>query len=379
MGIVRFALAALLLLGLPPTATAFAWDLPGPSVPARAWILVDYHSGAVIGAQRADEPLPPASLTKLMTAYLVFQDLESGRLKLGDKATVSERAWQMAGARMFLRAGARVSVEELLKGMIIRSANDATLTLVEHVSGDEARFVERMNAAAADLHLADSRFLNSTGLHQDGHVSSARDMAALAARLIREFPRYHALFSAKEFTHNGIVQHNRNLLLWRMSEADGLKTGQTRSAGYCLAATARRDNMRMIAVALGAKSERDRTDAGERLLGFGLDRYETRLLYQAHSPAVHLRIWLGDRDTLPIGINEDLYLTLPRGSYGKLKARLDVPQTPTAPVQRGQRIGTLRLDYDGQAIAEHPLIALRAVDDGNLAQRAIDRLRLWLR
>ena len=371
--------AALWLLCLPREAPAFAWDLPGPSVPARAWILVDHHSGTVIGEERADEPLPPASLTKLMTAYLIFQDLKAGRVKLGDKVTVSGRAWQMAGARMFLRAGAKVSVEALLKGMIVRSANDATLTLVEHVGGDEARFVARMNAAAAELHLGNTRFTNSTGLHQDGHTSSARDLAALAALLIREFPQYYALFGTKEFNHNGIAQHNRNLLLWRMGEADGLKTGQTRSAGYCLAATAQRDNMRMIAVLLGAKSERDRADAGQRLLSFGLDHYETRLLYQAESPAVHLRIWLGDHDTLPVGINEDLYLTLPRGGYGKLQARLDVPETPTAPVARGQRIGTLRLDYGGQTIAEHPLIALRAVDDGNLVQRAIDHLRLWLR
>lgn len=373
------SLLAVVLLCLSPEAPAFAWDLPGPSVPAKAWILVDYHSGAVIGEQRADEPLPPASLTKLMTAYLLFQDLKAGRLKLTDKVTVSENAWQIAGARMFLRAGTKVSAEDLFKGMIVRSGNDATLALVEHVGGDEARFVQRMNAAAAELHLGNTRFVNSTGLHQEGQVSSARDLSTLTALLIREFPEYYPLFGTKEFTHNGIVQHNRNVLLWRMSEADGLKTGQTRSAGYCLSATARRDNMRMLAVVLGAKSDQDRADSGQRLLSFGLDRYETRLLYQANTPAVHLRIWLGDYDTLPVGTNEDIYLTLPRGSYGKLKAKLQFPDTPTAPVARGQRVGTLQLDYNAQAIAEQPLIALRAVDDGNFLQRTVDHLRLWLR
>lgn len=371
---------ALLLAGIATGAAAqpYAWNQPGPKVAAKAWVLQDHHSGQILGEQRGDERLPPASLTKLMTAYLIFHDLKAGTVRLQDVVTVDATAQGHPGARMFLRARERIKIEDLLKGMLVHSGNDATLALVEYVAGTEERFVARMNAAAAGLGMVNTRFTNSTGLQDAEHLSTARDMATLARRLMQDFPEYYPFFSLKEFSHNSIKQFNRNLLLWRMRGVDGLKTGHTRAAGYCLASSAERNGMRMIAVILGADSEKQRAEGGERLLSFGLEQYETRLVYQANAPALQLRIWKGATEFLPAGTAQDLYLTLPRGSYGKLKAEIHVPEPPIAPVERGQTIGQLQLNFDGESIGEYPVIALRQVDTGNMLHRALDQLRLWM-
>ena len=350
-----------------------------PDVPAAAWLLMDHDSGRVLAEHNADKPLAPASLTKLMTAYVLFGKLKAGRLRLDDKIEISRTAAEARGARLFLRPGMTVRVEDLVKGMIVHSANDAAVALAERASGGGNNFVAEMNAAARTLGLSHTVFSNVTGHEADGQVSTARDLALLASALIRDFPEYYPWFALKEFTYNGITQYNRNALLWRDSDMDGVKTGQTHAAGFCLVASARRDGMRLIAVALGARSENARVASGQRLLDYGFGCFETRLLYAADVPATQMRVWMGDRSSVPLGVRHNLYVTLPRGWHERLRARLTVPQDKLyAPVQYGQAVGTLALDLDGRPLAEYPLVALKEIGTGNLLQRAIDKFQLWL-
>lgn len=369
-------LFAFLLLVSPFTATA-APEAPRPA--ARAWLLVDHDSGAVLAEQLADERLAPASLAKLMTATLVFERLrDAGSLTLADRVTVSERAAALNGSRLFLRPGMTVTVEQLVQGMLVRSANDATLALVEHVAGSEAEFVNRMNTRARELGLAHTTFVNSTGLDAGGQVSTARDLTRLASRLIREFPaEYARWFASREFDFNHIKQHNRNALLWRDASVDGIKTGRTRAAGHCLIASAKRGDMRLIATVLNAPVDDGRFDGAQRLLEHGFAHFETRRLYAHDSPATHIRVWLGDRAELPLGVSQNLFLTLPRGQHDRMHTRLTVRDRQVAPIARGQRLGTLALDLDGKPYAEYPLVALVEVGAGNLLQRLLDRIELW--
>ena len=353
-------------------------EVPSPDITAPAWVLMDHDSGQVLAERSADKPLPPASLTKLMTAYVLFGKLKAGTLKRDDLILISQQACNAKGARLFLRPGSSIRAEDLLKGLIVLSANDAAIALTERVAGSEKNFVAEMNAVARGLGLDHSVFMNATGHNEKGHGSTARDLARLAAALIREFPEYYSWFSLKEVSDGGITQYNHNALLWRDLTVDGVKTGQSRAAGFCLIASARRDGMRLIAVVLGARDENARVEAGQRLLDHGFRHFETRLLYAADIPAVRTRVWRGDQSTIPLGAGRNLYLTLPRGWHEKLHARVTVTESLIAPVQRGQAVGTIALDLDREPLAEYPLVALKQVGEGNLLQRTIDKIQLWL-
>ncbi|MEK7207345.1 MAG: D-alanyl-D-alanine carboxypeptidase family protein [Pseudomonadota bacterium] len=358
---------------------AFATETPlAPVVNAEAWLLLDHDSGRVLAEHNADKPLAPASLSKLMTAYLLFEKLKNGKLRLDEKITISEAALNAKGARLFLRPGEAAVVEDLLKGMIALSANDATVLLAEHVSGSEKNFVSGMNAKALALGMNHTVFANVTGHDAQGQYTTVRDLSLLASALIRDYPDYYKWFALKEFTYRQIKQYNHNALLWRDTSIDGLKTGQTRAAGYGLIASGVREHMRLIAIVLGAKNENARVEAGQKLIDYGFRHFETRLLYATNSPATRVRVWLGDTRALPIGVPQNLYLTLPRGTHEKLRARLTVLDRVVAPVSLGQKIGSLALDLDQQPIAEYPLVALKEVGPGNLFQRSLDNIQLWL-
>jgi len=371
-----FALIVLLLSGV--SASANTGLITPPKVDAKGWMLADFHSGQVLAEYRADERSDPASLAKLMTTYVVFKELRAGKLKLSDPVKISKTAWGMSGSRMFVRAGSAVSAEELIKGLLISSGNDAAVALAEHLAGSEAAFVTRMNDEARALSLVNTRFANSTGLPTPDQHGSARDLTRLSGFLIRDFPEYYHWHAAKEFNYGGITQYNRNALLWRDGGVDGVKTGHTRAAGYCIVASATRDKMRLIVTIMGAASEQARTEASQALLDFGFRHFETRLLYQASVPATEVRVWMGATDMLPVGVGRDLYLTLPRGAHAKLEANVTV-QDAQAPIRLGQALGTLSLSLDKKIFADYPLVALREVESGNLLQRAIDSVRLWFK
>lgn len=339
---------------------------------------MDHHSGQVLAQRNGDKPLAPASLTKLMTAYVLFAQLKAGKLRLDDEVTISPQAVKARGARLFLRPGTTARGEELLRGMIVVSANDAAIALAEHVAKNETDFVTEMNVTARALGLQKTSFVNVTGHDEPGLAATAHDLARLTSALIRDFPEHYKWFAQKEFTYQEITQHNHNALLWRDLHVDGVKTGHTRSGGYCLSASASRDGMRLITVVLGARDDGARVSAGQKLLEHGFHHFETRLLYAADVPALRVRLWMGDQSTLPLGVSHNLYLTLPRGWHDKLHARLVVPQEPSAPVKRGQVMGTLALDLDRQPYAEYPLVAIREAGTGNILQRTIDRVQLWL-
>lgn len=359
-------------------ANAAPPEIPSPDIDAAAWALMDHASGQVLAARHGDKPLAPASLTKLMSAYVFFGKLKSKTLKLDERVTVSSQAASARGARLFLRPGTTAQVEELLQGMIVVSANDAAVALAEHSFKSEAGFVVEMNATAHRLGLRQTRFVNATGHDAPGQASTALDLARLTSALIRDFPEYYKWFAQKEFTHLDIKQYNHNALLWRDVHADGVKTGHTRSAGYCLSASAERDGMRLIAIVLDARGDAARVDGGQKLLEHGFRHFETRLLYAAEIPALQVRVWLGDESRLPLGVGRNLYLTLPRGWHEKLHARLWVTEEPRAPVRQGQVLGRLALELDRQPYTEYPLVALREIEAGNVIQRTFDRIQLWL-
>ena len=368
------------MCGLLPFSCTFAhaWNIPAPDLPARAFVIIEAQSGTELVAHNADARLPPASLTKLMTAYLLFGDLRAGRLKLDELVTVSRYAARLPGARMFLREGDQVPVEELFKGMLVQSGNDATLALVERASGTLPVFVARMNTMAAELGLANTHFASATGLNNPQHYSSARDLTRLALAVQRDFPEHAGWFALPEYRWAGIAQPNRNPLL-RDPGVDGLKTGHTEAAGYCLVASAQRDGMRLIATLLGADNEQERARGGRRLLDFGFRQFETRLLYRSGAPFATLPVWQGENDAVALGVNRDVWITLPRGGFTTFSAQAVLPRNQLAPVTRGETLGRIELVHNGQALTELPLVALATVPEGSLAKRAADRLRQWFR
>ncbi|HRQ66014.1 MAG TPA: D-alanyl-D-alanine carboxypeptidase family protein [Xanthomonadaceae bacterium] len=295
-----------------------------PSVGASSYVLLDFQSGRVLASRNPDQALPPASLTKVMTAFMIFAELEAGRLALDEMVTVSEKAWRRPGSRMFIEVGKQVSVQDLLKGMIVQSGNDATLALAEHVAGSEEAFADLMSRQARALGMANTHFVTVDGLPGEGHVSSARDMAVLARAMVARFPDYYAWYSEREFTYNGIRQHNRNSLLWRDESVDGLKTGHTEAAGYCLIASAMRGDMRLISVVMGSASERSRADESQALLNYGFRFFESHRLYTAGATLAEPRLWKGEHDSVPLGVDSDVVVTLPRGAYERLSANLRV-------------------------------------------------------
>ncbi len=380
MIVLRLIALTLLLSVTVATRPAFAATegfVPAPpDIKASGFILQDFQSGRVLAESKADERMEPASLTKMMTAYVVFQELRGGQLRLDDMVRVSEKAWRMPGSRMFIEVDSRVSVRELLKGLIVQSGNDASVALAESVAGSEDAFVPLMNAHAQKLGMSGSNFTNSTGLPGKEHYSTPRDMARLAAALVREFPEHYKWYSQKEYTFNNIKQHNRNLLLWRDESVDGIKTGHTQSAGYCLVSSAERNGMRLISVVMGAGSENARAQESQKLLDYGYRFYETHRLYAAHEPLKQLRIWKGEAEQVGLGLQNELYVTVPRGRYGALKAAMTVDKTIVAPTRKGDPLGRVEVRLGEQLLAEHPLVALEDVREGSLWRQVVDHFML---
>jgi len=347
-----------------------------PDIAASGYLLIDYESGYELAGAKADERMEPASLTKLMTAYAVFHEIAAGRIALEDKAFVSEKAWRTPGSRMFIEVDNKVPVEQLLKGMIIQSGNDASVALAEHVAGSEEAFATLMNQYARQLGLNGTHFVNCTGLPHEEHYTTPRDMARLTAALIREFPQYYAWYAEKEYTYAGIKQHNRNKLLWQDEHVDGVKTGHTESAGYCLVASAKQEQMRLISVVMGTKSEKARAAESQKLLDYGFRFFETHLLYKAGEPLKTTRIWKGEAEDLPLGLTKNLYITVPRGRYNQLNASLTVEKEITAPASKGQAFGNVNVSLGEKTLATQPLVSLQEVAEGSLWQRMSDSVML---
>jgi serine-type D-Ala-D-Ala carboxypeptidase (penicillin-binding protein 5/6) len=353
--------------------------VPTPSVAAAAWLLVDVTSAQALGGANVDERREPASLTKLMTAYLVFGALRAKAIMPSQMVNVSERAWRAEGSRMFIEPRRAVSVDELLRGMIVQSGNDASIALAELVGGTEETFVERMNTEAARLGMTNTHFTNPTGLANPQHYSTAADMARLAAALIRDYPEYYPLYSQKEFRYNNITQPNRNRLLWTDPYVDGVKTGHTEAAGWCLIASALRGDRRVLAVVLGANSDAARAAEAQKLLNWGFQAFDTVQLYQSGKQVAALRVWKGAVPEVPAGFLADRYLTLPKGKSDKLTLTMQAEEPLVAPVTRAQRVGTVKVALEGKPMAEFPLIALEDVGPASFFGRLWDTIRLWFR
>ncbi len=351
---------------------------PAPNIAASSYILMDFNSGKVLAEKNPDKPLPPASLTKLMTVYVVFKELGSGHLSLDEKVTISKKAWQTPGSRMFIEVGKQVSVEDLLKGVIIQSGNDASVALAEHVAGNESTFAALMNQNAERLKMLNTQFKNSTGLPEEGHYTTAHDLAILAQAIIKEFPEYYKWDSQKEFTYNNITQQNRNRLLWRDKSVDGLKTGHTEEAGYCLVASAKRGDMRLISVVMGTNSENARATESQALLNYGFRFFETRKLYDGQTPIIETRVYKGDQKLLGLGLADDLYVTVPRRHVQDMKAETVIDKRIIAPVKAGEEKGLLRVMLLDEQIDSKPLIALNEIKKGSLFQRIYDEALLLL-
>lgn len=349
-----------------------------PSIDAESYFLFDASSGVVLAESNADDQLDPASLTKLMTAYLVFDAIERDESSLEELVLVSERAWRERGSRMFIEVGTEVAVDDLLRGLIVQSGNDAAIALAEHVAGSVETFVELMNSTAASLGMTGTSFRNPNGLPARGHVSTAADMARLARALIRGFPDYYSRYSEREFTYNEIRQHNRNALLWLDDSVDGLKTGYTRAAGYCLVSSAERDGMRLIAVVFGASTPDLRTEGSMALLDYGFDSFETHKLFSVGQPIAQARVWKGDLDMLALGATEDIFVTVPRGEYQNLGASAALTTDLVAPLDRHQAVGELEIRLGDERLYQYPLVALEPVSEGWFLERMTDSISLWL-
>lgn len=375
---IRFCRWLLLLLWCPWLGLAAAVQVvpAPPEIAARAYVLVDHYSGRVLVAHNADEPLEPASLTKMMTAYVVFAELAQAKIKLSDQVRISEKAWRMPGSRSFIEVNTQVPVEVLLKGVIVQSGNDASVALAEHIAGDEATFARLMNQYVERLGLTGTHFVNASGLPDPEHYTTARDMARLASALIRDFPELYRWHALKQFVYNDIVQHNRNKLLWRDESVDGLKTGYTKSAGYCLVTSALREEMRLISVVMGSASVKARTRESQAMLNFGFRFYETHRVFGANQPVTNVRVWQGDTQMLPIGLESDLFVTVPRGQYEQLDASMELNAQVIAPVQQGEVQGRMKLTLGERQIAERSLVALNNVAAGNLWRQVSDYVRL---
>jgi D-alanyl-D-alanine carboxypeptidase (penicillin-binding protein 5/6) len=364
-------------LALPLSCGALADAPQPPPVTARAWLLMDATSGQPIAGRNPEERIEPASLTKLMSAYLVFAALKGRSLAPSQTVPVSERAWRAPGSRMFIEPRKPVTVQELLRGMIVQSGNDACIALAEALAGSESAFVVRMNREAQRLGMKNTNFTNSTGLPDRGHYSSASDLALLAAALIDDYPEHYKLYSEREYRYNDITQQNRNRLLWLDPNVDGVKTGHTESAGYCLIASAKRGARRLVSVVIGTPSERLRAQESQKLLNFGFQSYDGVRLYQKGQAISKLKVWKGSERELKAGVAADLYVTVPRGSADKLQAKLFSRQPLVAPRAAGERVATLRVSLDGEPLGEYPVVALENVAMAGIFRRIWDGMRWW--
>jgi serine-type D-Ala-D-Ala carboxypeptidase (penicillin-binding protein 5/6) len=365
----------LLAIALVASATALAGELP--DIDAKSHYLVDASSGVVLAESNAEAELDPASLTKLMTAYLAFDALVRGDATLDDAVPVSEKAWRATGSRMFIEVDTEVLFDDLLRGLIVQSGNDAAIAIAEYLGGSEADFVDMMNRTAAELGMAGTSYRNSNGLPAKGHLSTAKDTAILARALIDRFPQFYSRYSEREFTYNMIRQHNRNALLWLDDSVDGLKTGYTRAAGYCLVSSAERDGMRLVAVVFGASTPDARTEGSLALLDYGFDSFETHKLYSGGQTVAQARIWNGSRDMLSLGPERDVYVTVPRGEYENLAASAALTSDLVAPLSRNEIVGDLAIRLGEDTISELPLVALETVDKGWILRRMTDGVARW--
>jgi len=367
-------------LGCFISAAAHAVAPPPPAIAGRAWIVGDLTSSQVLVAERADERIEPASLTKLMTAYLVFSALHEKKLTLEQTVPVSVHAWRAPGSRMFIEPRKPVTVDELIKGMEVQSGNDACIALAEAVAGSEDVFVQMMNREAERLGMKNTHFMNATGLPDAQHYSTARDLYTLAAAVIRDFPQEYARYYAiKEFRYNNITQPNRNRLLWLDPSVDGVKTGHTDAAGFCLIASSKRGARRLLSVLLGSNSEAGRAQESQKLLNWGFQFFDDVRLFGPKEVVRTLQVWKGASNDLKAGVAGELYVTVPKGEAAKLKAEAISQQPLVAPVAQGARVGTLRVTFDGKPLGEYPLVALEAVGPAGIFGRAWDTLRLWIK
>ncbi|RBO82252.1 D-alanyl-D-alanine carboxypeptidase family protein [Marinomonas aquiplantarum] len=348
-----------------------------PQLSASSYILMDAYTGDVLVSHNADEELPPASLTKLMTAYIIEYELARGNLSFSDQVSVSEKAWRMEGSRMFIREGTRVSLEDLMRGIIIQSGNDASVAAAEYVAGSESAFADLMNQHAQLLGMKNSHFVNATGFPAEGHYSSAHDLAKLSRATILQFPENYKMYAEKEFTYNNIKQPNRNKLLWRDKTVDGLKTGHTEEAGYCLAASAVRNGTRLITVVMGTKSDQARAAESQKLLDYGFRYYETRKLYSRGQVVNNAKVWGGSQSNVKVGFAEDVLVTIPRQQGDSLPATLDMMKEITAPIAVGDVLGKVIVGTEGNILLEQPVVALEAVEEGGFFKRMFDKIRLF--
>lgn len=352
--------------------------VPAPTLTAKAWLTLDANSGQIIAAQNPDEKVEPASLTKLMSAYLVFEALDNKRLSMDQMVNISEKAWKTEGSRMFVKPNTQVSVSDLIQGVIVQSGNDATVALAEAVAGSESAFVALMNEEAARQGLRDTHFVNSTGLPDPAHMTTVRDLAILAKNLVAKHPQSLPFYSQKEFTYNKIKQNNRNRLLWTDPSVDGLKTGHTQSAGYCLVATAMRDGRRVVSVIVGAASDSARTENSLKLLNWSYQNFDTIKLYDNDKPAVNARVWEGQAENVGLGAMGPTWVTVPRGKGGSIKPVAQYTQPLIAPLKKGAKVGTVSLSLDGKVLREEPLFVLNDVQEAGFFARMYDKVRLML-
>lgn len=350
-----------------------------PSLNTKAYILIDVNSGKILAEKNSDEKLPPASLTKMMTLYVISNALRNEQIHLNDSVRISQEAWKIGGSRMFVKEGQQVSVEDLLKGIIVDSGNDACVAMAEHLGSSESGFTEIMNHQAKNLGMVNSHFTDSTGLPNAEHYTSAKDLAILGRALINDFPQYYHWYKKKWFTFNGIRQPNRNRLLWRDSQVDGLKTGHTNEAGFCLVSSAKHDNMRLLAVVLNSPNDTARADDSERLLNYGFRFFETHELYKAGSVITELPLYKGTTNKINIGLISDQFITIPAGQYQRLNISTKIPKLVEAPIKKGDAVGELIIKFDGNIIANHPLYALQSAEKGGFFTSAKDSVKLMFK
>jgi D-alanyl-D-alanine carboxypeptidase (penicillin-binding protein 5/6) len=345
-----------------------------PKLQASGYLLIDATNGEVLVEHNADQPLPPASLTKMMTAYIAEREIAEGRASFDDKVPVSVKAWKTGGSRMFIREGTEVRLEDLLRGIIIQSGNDASVAVAEYIAGSEDVFADVMNQTAASLGMANTQFKNSTGLPQEGHYTTAKDLGILAARTIKDFPDTYSIYKEKNFTYNGIKQANRNSLLFRDPTVDGLKTGHTEEAGYCLVASAERDGFRLISVVMGTASEKAREQETTKLMQYGFRYFSGQTVFEVGQslPESSRKVWFGEAEEVELAPTESLYVTLPLGRESAIQATLDAPETLDAPLEAGTVVGTVKIMLGERVLAESPVAVAQAVPEGGLFKRLMD-------
>lgn len=378
-GRLRYHVLAFALTVLATAAAQAAAPIipPPPDVAATSYLLIDFDTQAVLVEEQAHQRVPPASLTKVMTTYIAAVELEAGRIGLDDQVPVSVKAWRTGGSKMFIQEGTTVRLEDLLRGIIIQSGNDASVALAEHIAGSEGAFADMMNQQAQQLGMKNSHFMNATGLPDAEHYTTAWDLALLTRSMIDRFPEHYSMYSEPSFEYNGIKQANRNRLLLRDRTVDGVKTGHTEAAGYCLVASALRDGMRLISVVMGTDSEEARMRETQKLLSYGFRYFETQRVYEGGVPLKNADLWYGESDEIALGTAEDVYVTIPRGHYEDLKAELEIARVIEAPVSAGDELGEVRLMLEDQTVYRAPLVALADAPQGDILSRLGDAIYLF--